>query len=121
MNGQILNARVFSHMGFKWVLSVALLLKCIYTYTTYAPFFNVYQVRWDEDIGTDHQERVSPWEIDPSVSLPPLSIQSSPRLKKLRTSLQAFPPNHSIPGTLLFNITAKAFSNFSFPICVLRI
>lgn len=36
MNGQILNARVFSHMGFKWVLSVALLLKCIYIYTTYA-------------------------------------------------------------------------------------
>lgn len=35
MNGQILNVRVFSHMGFKWVLSVALLLKCIYTYTTY--------------------------------------------------------------------------------------
>lgn len=29
MNGQILNAGVFSHMGFKWVLSVALLLKCI--------------------------------------------------------------------------------------------
>lgn len=35
MNGQILNVRVFSHMGFKWVLSVALLLKCIYTYTTH--------------------------------------------------------------------------------------
>ncbi|XWS73737.1 hypothetical protein CRYUN_Cryun02cG0154300 [Craigia yunnanensis] len=46
-------------------------------------------VRWDEDIVIDHQERVSPWEIDPSASLPPLSIQSSPRLKKLRTGLQA--------------------------------
>ncbi|GAV78096.1 AUX_IAA domain-containing protein/B3 domain-containing protein/Auxin_resp domain-containing protein [Cephalotus follicularis] len=50
-------------------------------------------VRWDEDIGNDHQERVSPWEIDPSVSLPPLSIQSSPRLKKLRPNLQASPPD----------------------------
>ncbi|KAM3302929.1 auxin response factor 4 [Capsicum chacoense] len=45
-------------------------------------------VRWDEDIMSNHQERVSPWEIDCSVSLPPLSIQSSPRLKKLRTSPQ---------------------------------
>ncbi|KAF3455033.1 hypothetical protein FNV43_RR05481 [Rhamnella rubrinervis] len=53
-------------------------------------------VRWDEDIGNDHQQRVSPWEIDPSVSLPPLSIQSSPRLKKLRMSLQATPPNNPV-------------------------
>ncbi|KAA8544017.1 hypothetical protein F0562_021806 [Nyssa sinensis] len=55
-------------------------------------------VRWDEDIVSDHQERVSPWEIDPSVSLPPLSIQSSPRLKKLRTSLQGIPPNNPVSG-----------------------
>ncbi|XP_056693271.1 auxin response factor 4 isoform X2 [Spinacia oleracea] len=46
-------------------------------------------VRWDEDIVSDGQERVSPWEIDPSVSLPPLSIQSSPRIKKLRLGLPA--------------------------------
>ncbi|KAK2968974.1 hypothetical protein RJ640_012428 [Escallonia rubra] len=49
-------------------------------------------VRWDEDITSDRQERISPWDIDLSVSLPPLSIQSSPRMKKLRTSLQATPP-----------------------------
>ncbi|XP_024026348.1 auxin response factor 4 isoform X2 [Morus notabilis] len=55
-------------------------------------------VRWDEDIGNSHQERVSPWEIDPSVSLPPLSFQSSPRLKKMRTSLQATPPSNPITG-----------------------
>ncbi|XP_059429841.1 auxin response factor 4 isoform X2 [Corylus avellana] len=54
-------------------------------------------VRWDdEDIASDPQDRVSPWEIDPSVSLPPLSIQSSPRLKKLRTSLQATPPDNPV-------------------------
>lgn len=53
-------------------------------------------VRWDEDITNDHQDRVSPWEIDPSVSLPPLSIQSSPRLKKLRTSLQANPLDNPV-------------------------
>ncbi|XVE79074.1 hypothetical protein DITRI_Ditri14bG0028600 [Diplodiscus trichospermus] len=55
-------------------------------------------VRWDQDIVSDHHERVSPWEIDPSVSLPPLSIQSSPRLKKLRTGLQAAAPDTPITG-----------------------
>ncbi|KAF7823427.1 auxin response factor 4-like isoform X1 [Senna tora] len=55
-------------------------------------------VRWDEDIATNHQERVSPWEIEASVSLPPLSIQSSPRLKKLRMSLQAATPSHLMTG-----------------------
>ncbi|KAK7262350.1 hypothetical protein RJT34_29918 [Clitoria ternatea] len=53
-------------------------------------------VKWDEDIETNHQDRVSPWEIDPSAPLPPLSIQSSPRLKKLRTSLQVSSPSHLI-------------------------
>ncbi|KAI7992606.1 Auxin response factor 4 [Camellia lanceoleosa] len=55
-------------------------------------------VRWDESIVSDRQERVSPWEIDPSVSLPPLSIQSSPRLKKLRMGLQPTPPDNPIAG-----------------------
>ncbi|KAJ6384859.1 hypothetical protein OIU77_028129 [Salix suchowensis] len=55
-------------------------------------------VRWDEDVISDHQERVSPWEIDTSVSLPPLIIQSSPRLKKLRSGLQAAPPDKPIAG-----------------------
>ncbi|XP_050213358.1 auxin response factor 4 isoform X2 [Mercurialis annua] len=55
-------------------------------------------VRWDEDIMSNHQERVSSWEIDPSASLPPLSIQSSPRLKKLRTGLQTTPPDIPITG-----------------------
>ncbi|KAG4972296.1 hypothetical protein JHK84_038375 [Glycine max] len=52
------------------------------------------KVRWDEDIEISHQDRVSPWEIDPSSSLPPLSIQSSRRLKKLRPGLQAATPSH---------------------------
>ncbi|KAL2332056.1 hypothetical protein Fmac_019637 [Flemingia macrophylla] len=53
-------------------------------------------VRWDEGIEINHQDRVSPWEIDPSASLPPLSIQSSRRLKKLRPGLQAASPSHLI-------------------------
>ncbi|KAG6681804.1 hypothetical protein I3842_13G107800 [Carya illinoinensis] len=59
-------------------------------------------VRWDEDIASGHQDRVSPWEIDPSVSLPPLSIQSSPRLKKLRTSLQETAPANPVTGGVGF-------------------
>ncbi|XP_077239190.1 auxin response factor 4 [Tasmannia lanceolata] len=43
-------------------------------------------VRWDKDIMSAHQERVSPWEIEPSISLPAFSIPSGPRSKKLRTS-----------------------------------
>ncbi|KAL8130676.1 hypothetical protein V2J09_019831 [Rumex salicifolius] len=48
-------------------------------------------VRWDDD--TSHQECVSPWEIEPSGSFPSLALQSSPRLKKLRTSLHCAPPH----------------------------
>ncbi|KAK8550728.1 hypothetical protein V6N13_119233 [Hibiscus sabdariffa] len=59
-------------------------------------------VRWDDDIASDHQQRVSPWEIDPSASLPPLSIQSSSRLKKLRTGLQTAAMNSPITGGVGF-------------------
>lgn len=53
-------------------------------------------VRWDEDTASDRQERVSPWEMDLSGALPLLSIQSSPRLKKMRTSLQPTPPENPV-------------------------
>ncbi|GER34830.1 auxin response factor [Striga asiatica] len=43
-------------------------------------------VRWDEDIMSNHQERVSPWDIDLSGNYTPITIQSSPRSKKLRQS-----------------------------------
>ncbi|XP_071734850.1 auxin response factor 4-like [Rutidosis leptorrhynchoides] len=49
-------------------------------------------VRWDEDIGNNHQERISPWEIDLSGGpIPLLNIQSSPQFKKLRAGLHASP------------------------------
>ncbi|PKI62593.1 auxin response factor 4-like isoform X2 [Punica granatum] len=57
-------------------------------------------VRWDDDIMNNHQERVSPWEIDPSVSLSAFSIQSSPRLKKLRSGPQITQPNDLVPGVV---------------------
>ncbi|KAF8403021.1 hypothetical protein HHK36_011116 [Tetracentron sinense] len=53
-------------------------------------------VRWDEDIVSDHQERVSPWEIEPSFSLPALGVPSSPKLKKLQTGLQSTAPNNPV-------------------------
>lgn len=48
---------------------------------------------------SNHQERVSPWDIDFSGNYAPLSIQSSPRLKKLRSNPQLTPP---ISGAYLF-------------------
>ncbi|ESQ30869.1 hypothetical protein EUTSA_v10012074mg, partial [Eutrema salsugineum] len=54
-------------------------------------------VRWDESFVSDHQERVSPWEIDPSGSLPQLSIQSSPRPKRPWAGLlDTTPPGNPI-------------------------
>ncbi|GAB4825440.1 ADP-ribosylation factor 4 [Ancistrocladus abbreviatus] len=70
-------------------------------------------VRWDEDIGSDHQDRVCPWEIDPSMSLLPLSIQASPRLKKLRTvlgdSLPNFPTDAGGVGLLDFEGSRRSY------------
>ncbi|KAL1558126.1 ADP-ribosylation factor 4 [Salvia divinorum] len=55
-------------------------------------------VRWDEDIMSNHQERVSPWDIDLSGNYAPLSIQSSPRMKKLRSNLHVAPHGSPIAG-----------------------
>ncbi|KAL8092356.1 auxin response factor 4-like isoform X2 [Apium graveolens] len=60
------------------------------------------RVRWDEKDAIGRHDRVSPWEIDLSISLPPLSIPSSPRLKKLRTSLQEAPPANPLPARVGF-------------------
>ncbi|XP_073066427.1 auxin response factor 4-like [Primulina eburnea] len=49
-------------------------------------------VRWDDVIVSNHQDRVSPWDIEFSCNFAPPSIQSSPRIKKLRSNLQATPP-----------------------------
>ncbi|KAJ0841399.1 putative transcription factor ARF family [Helianthus annuus] len=61
-------------------------------------------VKWDEDFGNDHQERISPWEIDLSNgTFPLLNMQSSPRLKKLRADLHATPSVRPVvaPGSYL--------------------
>ncbi|KAL9143592.1 hypothetical protein ABFS82_14G245200 [Erythranthe guttata] len=48
-------------------------------------------VRWDDDIMSNHQERVSPWDIDFSGNYASMSIQSSPRTKKLRSAPHSSP------------------------------
>ncbi|KAI7725048.1 hypothetical protein M8C21_026202 [Ambrosia artemisiifolia] len=56
-------------------------------------------VRWDEDVGNNNQERISPWESDLSgTSMPLLSIHSSLRFKKLRTDLHSTPSEHPVAG-----------------------
>lgn len=55
-------------------------------------------VSWDEDIMSNHRERVSPWDIDFSGNYTPLSIQSSPRMKKLRSSPQVTSLGSPIAG-----------------------
>ncbi|KAK9079079.1 hypothetical protein SSX86_000749 [Deinandra increscens subsp. villosa] len=52
-------------------------------------------VRWDEDVGNNNQERISPWEIDLSVASMP-SIHSSIRYKKLRENFHSTPSGHPI-------------------------
>ncbi|KAK4753792.1 hypothetical protein SAY87_001896 [Trapa incisa] len=58
------------------------------------------KVQWDDDIMNNHQERVSPWEIEPSGSLSPFSIQHSPRLKKARGGPQMAQPDNLVPGAV---------------------
>ncbi|KZV35152.1 auxin response factor 4 [Dorcoceras hygrometricum] len=55
-------------------------------------------VRWDDDIVINGQERVSPWDIEFPGNSAPLSIQSTPRIKKLRSSLLATPVGGPIVG-----------------------
>nr|CAX63111.1 ARF4 protein [Cabomba aquatica] len=46
-------------------------------------------VRWDDSSLVGRQERVSPWEIEPSLSLPALSCPVAPRIKRLQTCLMS--------------------------------
>lgn len=95
------------HLWFSWYMLGFFVIMSVF-------YHQIQQVRWDENIVSDRQERVSPWEIDVSVSLPPLSMQSSPRLKKLRTSLQETPPENPVSGTY-FKIPKLEFILLNFP------
>ncbi|GJU08290.1 auxin response factor 4 [Tanacetum coccineum] len=56
-------------------------------------------VRWDEDVGNNNQEQISPWEIDRSgSSMPLLNIHASPRFKRMRENLHSTPSEHPVTG-----------------------
>nr|GEZ89305.1 auxin response factor 4-like [Tanacetum cinerariifolium] len=56
-------------------------------------------VRWDEDVGNNNQEQISPWEIDLSgSSMPLLNIHTSPRFKRMRENLHSTPSEHPVTG-----------------------
>ncbi|KAK4440762.1 Auxin response factor 4 [Sesamum alatum] len=56
-------------------------------------------VRWDDDIVSNHQERVSPWDIDLSGNYAPVSIQTSPRMKRLKSNQDPSPHGSPISGS----------------------
>lgn len=59
-------------------------------------------MRWDEDVGNNNQEQISPWEIDLSgSSVPLLNIHASPRFKRMRENLHSTPSEHPAAGILV--------------------
>ncbi|KAL0417743.1 UNVERIFIED_CONTAM: Auxin response factor 4 [Sesamum radiatum] len=56
-------------------------------------------VRWDDDILINHQERVSPWDIDSSSNYAPVSIQTSPGVKRLKSNQELSPHGNPISGS----------------------
>ncbi|KAH9311572.1 hypothetical protein KI387_026607, partial [Taxus chinensis] len=61
------------------------------------------KVGWDEHTGNERQERVSPWEIEPSISVAGLNVSSGTRLKRLKTTPSTTPVDVALPdgGRLL--------------------
>ncbi|TVU24573.1 hypothetical protein EJB05_27018 [Eragrostis curvula] len=55
------------------------------------------KVRWDEASSIPRPERVSPWQIEPAVSPPPINPLPVPRTKRLRPNVLSSPPESSAP------------------------
>ncbi|BAF28351.1 auxin response factor 23 isoform 1 [Oryza sativa Japonica Group] len=53
------------------------------------------KVRWDEASSIPRPERVSPWQIEPAVSPPPVNPLPVPRTKRLRPNATALPADSS--------------------------
>lgn len=60
-------------------------------------YFFVLQVRWDEASSIPRPERVSPWQIEPAVSLPPINPLPVHRPKRPRSNAVASLPDSSVP------------------------
>lgn len=61
------------------------------------------KVKWDEHTGNERQERVSPWEIEPSIGVAGLNVSSGTRLKRFKTTPSTIPVDGALPdgGRLL--------------------
>lgn len=55
------------------------------------------QVRWD-DVDTNRHGRVSPWEIEPSGSVPSSASFMVPGLKRSRMGLSSAKPEFPVPS-----------------------
>jgi hypothetical protein len=55
------------------------------------------KVEWDEHAANEQQERVSAWEIEPSIAGAGLNVSSGTRTKRLRSTLLSTPVDVAIP------------------------
>ncbi|KAG9447765.1 hypothetical protein H6P81_013893 [Aristolochia fimbriata] len=55
-------------------------------------------VRWDDDVETHRQNRVSPWEIEPSGSFPGSSNSTAPGFKRSKLSLPSAAAEFPLPN-----------------------
>ncbi|CAA7402547.1 unnamed protein product [Spirodela intermedia] len=55
-------------------------------------------VRWDDDVETGRQNRVSPWEIEPAGSVQGSNCLSTPTSKRAKIALSSANPNFPVPG-----------------------
>lgn len=60
--------------------------------------FNVTQVRWDEASSIPRPETVSPWQIEPAVSPPPINPLPVHRPKRPRSNAVGSLPDSSAPA-----------------------
>jgi hypothetical protein len=61
-------------------------------------YFDTTQVRWDEASSIPRPERVSPWQIEPAVSPPPVNPLPVPRTKRLRPNIVVSAPDSCAQG-----------------------
>lgn len=86
----------------KWRYLKVLLLSCLSNrrlvlWNKFVMYFCVIQVRWDEASSIPRPERVSPWQIEPAVSPPPINPLPVHRPKRPRSNAVASLPDSSAP------------------------
>ncbi|TVU50289.1 hypothetical protein EJB05_01655 [Eragrostis curvula] len=64
------------------------------------------KVRWDEASSVPRPERVSPWQIEPAVSPPPVNPHSAVRIKRPRPNINA--SSSDLPAVINREVASKA-------------